>query len=173
MKKTPAFLIPFVGLKDDVHYFDFAISNEFFEGYDFFDFKKADVKVHLVFEKKPTMLNLEFKASGKVNVPCDLSNEPFDLSISSDFHLVVKFGDADNRSNDELLILPHGSHQIDVAHYIYEMTVLSIPQKKIHPGIKNGTLKSEVLEKLKDFDPQKKSLSDKTDPRWDKLKDLL
>ncbi len=173
MKKNSAFLIPFVGLKDGIHHFDFAINNEFFEGYDFFDFKKADLKVHLVFEKKTTMLNLDFKASGKVNVPCDLSNELFDLSISSDFQLVVKFGDTDNRIDDELLILPQGSHQIDVAHYIYEMNVLSIPQKKIHPGIKNGTLKSEVLEKLKDLDPQKKSLSDEIDPRWNKLKDLL
>ena len=119
------------------------------------------------------MLNLDFKASGKVNVPCDVSNEPFDLSINSDFHLVVKFGDIDNRNDDELLMLPHGSHQIDVAHYIYEMTVLSIPPKKVHPGIKNGTLKSEILEKLKDLTPQEKSLSDETDPRWDKLKDLL
>ena len=173
MEKTSAFLIPFVGLKDGVHHFDFAINGEFFEGYDFFDFKKADVIVHLAFDKKTTMLKLDFNASGKVNVPCDLSNEPFDLSISSDFHLVVKFGDTDNRNDDQLLILPHGSHQIDVAHYIYEMTVLSIPQKKIHPGIKNGTLKSDVLEKLKDLDPQKKPLSDKIDPRWNKLKDLL
>ena len=101
MEKISAFLIPFAGLKDGVHHFDFAINDEFFEGYDFFDFKKADVKVHLVFEKTPTMLNLDFKASGKVNVPCDLSNEPFDLSISSDFHLVVKFGDTDNPNDEE------------------------------------------------------------------------
>ena len=173
MEKVSAFLIPFVGLKDGVHHFDFTVTNEFFEGYDFLDFKKADVKVTLVFEKKITMLNLDFKASGKVNVPCDLSNEPFDLSISSDYHLVVKFGDTDNRNEDEILILPHGSHQIDVANYIYEMIVLSIPQKKVHPGIKNGTLKSDVLEKLKDLDPQKNPFLDKIDPRWDKLKDLL
>ena len=173
MEKISAFLIPFIGLKDGVHLFDFIVTNEFFEGYNFLDFKKADVKVNLVFEKKTTMLNLHFKASGRVNVPCDLSNEPFDLSISSDFPLVVKFGDTDNRNEDELLILPHGSHQIDVAHYIYEMIVLSIPQKKIHPGIKNGTLKSDVLEKLKDLDPQKNPFLDKIDPRWDKLKDLL
>ena len=118
MEKFSAFLIPFVGLKDGIHHFDFAINNELFEGYDFFDFKKADLKVNMVFEKKNTMLNLDFKASGKVNVPCDLSNELFDLSISSDFHLVVKFGDSDNLNDDELLILPHGSYQIDVANYI-------------------------------------------------------
>ena len=29
------------------------------------------------------------------------------------------------------------------------MIVLSVPQKKVHPGIAEGTLKSEILEKLK------------------------
>ncbi len=86
---------------------------------------------------------------------------------------MVKFGEIDNQDDDELLILPHGSHQIDVAQYIYEMIVLSVPQKKVHPGIENGTLKSEILEKLKDLEPQEKPPSDDTDPRWDKLKDLL
>jgi uncharacterized metal-binding protein YceD (DUF177 family) len=53
------------------------------------------------------------------------------------------------------------------------MIVLSVPQKKVHPGIAEGTLKSEILEKLKDLQPQEKPPSDETDPRWDKLKDLL
>ena len=51
--------------------------------------------------------------------------------------------------DDEILILPHGSHEIQIAQYIYEMIVLSVPQKKVHPGIADGTLKSEILEKLK------------------------
>ena len=53
------------------------------------------------------------------------------------------------------------------------MTVLSIPAKKVHPGIENGTLKSEILEKLKNLEPRENPLSGQTDPRWDKLKDLL
>jgi uncharacterized metal-binding protein YceD (DUF177 family) len=51
--------------------------------------------------------------------------------------------------------------------------VLSVPQKKVHPGIEAGTLKSDILEKLKNMEPQKKIPSEETDPRWDKLKDLL
>ena len=119
------------------------------------------------------MLKLDFNASGKVTVPCDVTNEFFDLSIESDFNLIVKFGEIENYNDDELLILPHGSYQIDVAPYIYEMTVLSIPVKKVHPGIENGTLKSEILEKLKNLEPRENPLSGQTDPRWDKLKDLL
>ena len=53
------------------------------------------------------------------------------------------------------------------------MIVLSLPQKKVHPGIAEGTLKSEILEKLNDLQPQVKPSSNGTDPRWDKLKDLL
>ena len=72
-----------------------------------------------------------------------------------------------------LHVLPHGSHDIQVAQYIYEMIILSLPQKKVHPGIAAGTLKSEILEKLKDLRPQEKLSSNGIDPRWDKLRDLL
>ena len=99
--------------------------------------------------------------------------EPFNLSIDSDFHLVVKFGNSNFEKNDELLILPHGAYKIDVAHYIYEMVVLAIPHKKVHPSVIDGTLKSEILQKLKELEPDKKQVSELTDPRWDKLRDLL
>ena len=173
MEQFKAFLIPFIGLKDGVHHFDFKIDNTFFEGFEFLDFQNARVTVGLVFEKKPTLLTLNFNAKGTVTVPCDITTEPFDLPIDTAFRLVVKFGTEENFDDDEILILPHSSHEIQVAQYIYEMIVLSLPQKKVHPGIAKGTLKSEVLERLKDFQPQEKLLSNGTDPRWDKLKDLL
>jgi superfamily I DNA/RNA helicase len=49
------------------------------------------------------------------------------------------------------LILPHGEHQIDVSQYIYEMIALSVPVKRIHPGIKDGTLNTEALDKLNEL----------------------
>ena len=41
MKTDSAFLIPFVGLKDGHHHFDYELDNTFFEGYDFLDFNEA------------------------------------------------------------------------------------------------------------------------------------
>ena len=118
-------------------------------------------------------MELNFRAKGHVTVPCDITTEPFKLPIVTDYKLVVKFGSVENSDDDEILILPHGSHEIQTAQYIYEMIVLSVPQKKVHPGIADGTLKSEILEKLKDLQPQEKHISDEIDPRWNKLKDLL
>ena len=92
--------------------------------------------------------------------------------IYNQYNLIVKFGSSDYES-DEILVIPEGSYQINVAQYIYEMIVLSLPIKRIHPGIKNGTLKNDILEKLKSLEPKENKLDGSIDPRWNKLKDLL
>jgi len=78
--------------------------------------------------------------------------------------------------------LPFGEFEIDIAQYIYEMIVLSIPLRRVHPGIKDGSLNTEALVKLKELTikEQKKEKKEKKeekeeniDPRWDKLKQLL
>lgn len=176
MKVSNEYLIPFIGLKLGKHQFDYQIDKTFFDRFEYDEFESCNVKVDVVLEKKSTMLELHFKHKGTVHVPCDLTGEPFDLPIKGKINLVVQFGDAFNNENEELLILPHGEHQVDVSQYIYEMIVLSIPLKRIHPGVKDGTLKSEVIEKLQELTVKAKkevTKSEETDPRWDQLKKLL
>ena len=147
MKVTNEFLIPFVGLKLGKHQFEFQINKEFFEDYGYDEFESCDIKVNLVLEKRSTMLELHFKHKGTIHVPCDLTSEMFDLPIKGKLKLLVKFGDAFNDENEELLILPHGEFQVNVAQYIYESIVLSVPLRRVHPGIKDGSL-TDVIEKL-------------------------
>lgn len=175
MKNTGDFLIPFIGLKIGKHHFDYQISKEFFEEFGFDEFESCHINVQIVLEKKTSHLEIGFKHNGSVNVPCDLTGENFDLSIKGKLKLIVNFGDAYNDDNEELLILPHGEHQVDVSQYIYEMIALSIPQKRIHPGVKDGTLKSEALDKLNELQSNinKEKKEEEIDPRWDKLKKLL
>ena len=98
--------------------------------------------------------------------------ESFDLNLKTDYSVVVKFKDNIISTDDKVIFLPSGSHSIDISHMMYESVILAVPQKKVHPGIENGSLKSEIAEKLEELKP-KKNFKDKTDPRWDKLKDLL
>jgi uncharacterized metal-binding protein YceD (DUF177 family) len=65
---------------------------------------------------------------------------------------------------------------VNVQQYIYELIVLSIPLKRVHPGVEDGTLDSEVLDKLEELsinNNENKNDEDEIDPRWDKLKNLL
>lgn len=177
MKVTNEFLIPFIGLKLGKHHFEFQINKKFFENFDYHEFEDCDIKIAIVLEKKSTLLELDFKQKGTVHVPCDLTNEMFDLQVKAKLHLVVQFGDDFNNDNEELLILPHGEHQLDVSQYIYEMIVLSVPFKRVHPGIKDGSLNTEALDKLTELSVKEKKQNnikqEEIDPRWDKLKQLL
>ena len=177
MKKLNEYLIPFVGLKLGKHQFEYQINKTFFEHFEYDDFESAAIKVELVLEKKSLMMELNFKHKGTVYVPCDLTGEMFDLPIKGNLRVVVQFGDEFNNENEELLILPHGEHQIDISQYIYEMIALSVPLKRVHPGVKDGTLQSEALNKLKELrvTEVKEEVEEEKeiDPRWDKLKQLL
>lgn len=171
MDQLTEYIIPFVGLKEGLHDFHFAIDNTFFDAFDYEEFNSSKINVSLQFEKKSSILNLKFAAEGTVNIPCDVTDEPFDYAIKTTFDWIVKFGEAYNDDNEELLILPHGSYQLDVAQPIYEMVVLSMPAKRIHPGVEDGTLQSDILKKLEELQP--KAEQNNNDPRWNKLKDLL
>lgn len=177
MKPLKEFIIPFVGLKIGKHHFDYQIDKSFFQHFEYEDFNDVSIKTDLIFEKKSTLLELHFKISGTVNINCDISNEPYDQKIKGSFDLVVKFGDEYNDDYEDILIIPHGEYEINVSQYIYELIILSVPAKRLHPGIKDGSLQSDILKKLEELSPKdletKKNKSEGIDPRWNTLKKLL
>jgi len=179
MKALKEFVIPYVGLKEGEHQFEYQINKAFFDIFNYDDFNDCDITVAVKFVKKPTMFELDFDISGSINVACDVTNELFDLPIAVKMPLLVKFGDEFNNENDELLILSYSDYQLDISQYIYEMIVLAIPAKRVHPGVEDGTLKSDVLEKLNAYDThtsESQEVEEKTnevDPRWEKLKEII
>ena len=177
MKPLKEFTIPFVGLKLGKHHFDYQIDKSFFEYFEYEDFSNVNVETTLQLEKKTTLLELHFEISGHVNVNCDLTNEPFDQDVNGEFDLVVKFGEAYNDEFEDILIIPHGEFEINVAQYIYELIILSMPARRIHPGVEDGTLDSDILKKLEELSPKGqhdiKESSEDIDPRWNTLKKLL
>ncbi|MBN10476.1 MAG: hypothetical protein CMC80_02975 [Flavobacteriaceae bacterium] len=174
MEANADFDIQFSGLKDGVHTFDFQLSESFFETFDNEEFNAVQAKAVVNLHKKSTLMEAEFSLEGHVNVNCDLTNEPFDLTVSNSFQMVVKFGPAYSDDHEDMIVLPHGSHQFNVTQQLYELLVLSVPQKRVHPGVEDGSMKSEVLEKLDQLKPSANNHSSQreTDPRWDALKKL-
>ncbi len=94
----------------------------------------------------------------------------------------MNFGDDYNDENEDLLTIPHGSYEVNIQQFIYESVILNLPSRRIHPGIEDGTLQSDILDKLEELRPRankedKKDIEESqegpTDPRWDSLKKLL
>lgn len=180
MKDLKEFDISFIGLKEGIHQFEYTIDKKFFDFFNYDEFYDSNVKVMLSFLKNTTIFELDFAFSGWVEVACDLTTELFHQPIEADIHLIVKFGDEYNDENEELLIIPHSENKMNVAQYIYEAIVLAVPIKRVHPGVIDGSLHSEVLEKLKEFEikdedqeeEQEENKTKENDPRWNKLKNI-
>ncbi|WP_406685259.1 DUF177 domain-containing protein [Seonamhaeicola sp. MEBiC1930] len=174
MKPMKEFIIQFVGLKIGKHHFEYEIESSFFEHFEYKEFNNVNVSVSVELEKKSTFLELHFKASGFVNVNCDLTNEPYNQDIENNFELVVKFGEEFNDEHVDILMVPHGTYEISIQQYIYELIILAVPIKRVHPGVKDGTLNSEILKWLEELSPKlKEDKEEDIDPRWNTLKKLL
>ena len=171
MKHSKEYNIPFKGLKLGKHQFKYLIEKEFFDTYKYDDFLDSKVEVTLDFDKKNTLFELLFAIKGTVLVNCDVSGEEYNQPIDGTLTLIVKFGDEYNNDNEEILVISHNEYELDISQFIYELIVLSVPIKRIHPGILDGTLKSKALDKLAKI--QDKAQNKEIDPRWDKLKELI
>lgn len=171
MKPNRQFIIPFKGLKVGRHNFVFDIDNTFFDDYEQSEITKGKVHVEVDLEKKTTMLELYFSLDGAVMVTCDRCLDEFEMPITYDASLFVKFGDVPEEQTDEIIVLSHNEFELDIAQYIYEFVHLSLPYKRVHPDDAEGnsTCNKEMLKKLKEYTVQE----DKDDSPWNDLKNLM
>lgn len=171
MKNTKDFNIPFKSLKAGNHSFEYKIKQEFFDFFKYEDFIDTNIVVKINLLKKDTITELTYVVKGTIKVNCDMSGEEFDLPIENKLEAILKFGPKFNNEDDVIVVLPHEAYEFDVSQHIYEAIILAVPQKRIHPGVVDGTLKSETLRKLEEYKNNEENKT--TDPRWDKLKELL
>lgn len=177
MEELKEYTISFSGLKLGIHRFDFEIRKPFFDHFEYEEFNDVAVDLEVILEKKSTFLEFTLNYSGTVRVACDVTNELFNQPISGKYNFVVKFGEVYNDEDDDILVIPKGSFEVNIQQPVYESIILAVPLRRVHPGVEDGTLKSEVLEKLEELRPnyseQEKEEAEETDPRWDELKKLL
>lgn len=162
------FVIPFYGLKPGIHTYHFEIGKTFFSAFENSLIEDANFDVTLSLDKQQTMLTLSLSGEGDVRDFCDRCGDPLTLKCRVNDEIIVKFGDEDYEQTDEVLVVSHDTHDIDIAPMIYEMIVLHMPAKRVHE--KRSECNAEVLAKLNEKDPRNEQ--NETDPRWEALKKL-
>ena len=170
MDKLRNYDVSFSGLKNGKHVFKFEIDKTFFQLFDTEqEFTNPKIKVHVLLDKHSTFLEFEIKVSGTVELVCDITNENFDHPIENEIKVLVKFGEEYDDSEEDVITIPTSDHAFNISQLIYENVALSIPMKKLSPNVSDEDL--EILEK---FSPKEieKEKEDKSDPRWDALKNL-
>lgn len=177
MKALKAYTIKFSGLELGTHDFEYQLDRVFFDHFEFTEIEDGVLTGTVRMEKKTNRLEMLFSISGAVTVRCDVSDQPFQMPLQNQIELIVKFGDDYDDSNEDILILPHGEYEVNVAQYLYEAVVLGLPLKKVNPKLEDTPEGREMLQQLEAYSPEsekeEKNEEQEADPRWNKLKDLL
>ena len=164
------YTIPFVGLKLGQHLFDFSIDKTFFESLPYSLVDNGNLNVKLNLEKKETMLVASFEVKGEVLMPCARCNEEMSQKIKGDLTVYYVFGEEESE-DENLIVIPRESYEIDVQQSIYEMITLALPARSAH---KKNECNEEMVQLLAKYmsQPDSKEDKDNIDPRWAALKNL-
>lgn len=169
-KKETKLIIPFAGLKEGVHQFEFEIDSSFFEQFEYSIIQEAIFNVEVEFEKKKTLFKLDFDLKGKIKLECDRCLDPLWVEAEGQENLVVKFGEETYNETDEIKIISPAEYELDLANDVYQFIHMLVPNKVKHK--KKKDCNPEFIKKLEELTTKQET--EKVDPRWaalSKLKD--
>jgi uncharacterized protein len=175
LKLVNQYIIPFKGLTDGEHEFQFELGKPFFDEHELLEARDGNIEFMITVVKKPTMLLIDVSMSGTLNIQCDRCLEYFDFPVDYESNFIVKFSDEPEESTDEIWILHSNDHEIDFNQYFFDSVALSLPLQKTHPDDADGSLgcDREMLKLINKHSLPDYGKEDGLDKRWNKLKDLL
>ncbi|MEO6070008.1 MAG: DUF177 domain-containing protein [Chitinophagaceae bacterium] len=136
MNSRREYEIAFVGLKQGIHEFSFAIDDSFFEEFGAQDFKGCKAQVTLKLEKgSASFMILRFEVGGAADVSCDRCSNELSFQLFDEFVVTVKLVDEPELMNEQeedpdVYYLSKGESHLDVKGWIFEFINLSIPMQK-------------------------------------------
>lgn len=161
------YIIEFNKLVSGVNNLSFSLNTEFVE-----TFSEGHVSMpisviaELELNKNSGMFELDFHLKGNMTVSCDNCLEEISVPVDSESHLIIKISEFEKYDDDEIVYLPPQSISYDVSQFLYDSLLTSLPIRK--------TCELVSIPCKSNFESvEKETNNDKTDPRWDKLKDIL
>ncbi|WP_370087335.1 DUF177 domain-containing protein [Ekhidna sp.] len=169
MKELKEFKIEIFGLSNSTHDFNFTFNDDFFTHFENSLVSKGKGTCDVILTKTDSMITLDLKIEGTIELECDRSLELFDFPVSVNKEIIYKYGDEEKELSEDVFVILKGEQQINIASFLYESISLEIPMKKLHPKFKGQPESDEMIYVS---ETAGESQEESTDPRWEALKKL-
>ncbi len=174
----------------NIQQYEYLLEHKFFVDIGGEDVQKGKVKVNVTVKKVAATYELTFGLEGVIVIPCDRCLDDMDFPVNATNRLIVKLGKDYSEESDEIVVIPESEGVINLAWFIYEFIVLTIPIKHVHaPGKCNKTMTTALKKHApksgeddfggEDVGGEDIIITDEgddsdvvIDPRWDALKSL-
>ena len=176
MKPKIDTIVQFSGLETGRYEYDYTLDDGFFERFENEELREGKVNFAVVLEKRERLLMFNFAFEGVVKTVCDRCLGELEVPVSGEETLCVKFSDTETSDKEDVVILPEGEHQIDLAQWMYEYVAVRLPMQKVH---EDGQCDPEMLKFIaaeresQDSDEVRELGEGESDPRWDALRQLM
>ncbi len=189
MGKFSAYKLPLKSLPQGSHDFDFKLGKQFFADMENADIRDADLDCHVTVTLKGDMYELVMHITGELTLLCDRCLDELQWPVDTDYRIYVKYGEDYNDDSDELLEIPEGDADLNIAYMIHDTVALTIPIKHVHPlgkcnramstllrkhrasGVAMGE-DDEMMDEMLDGIDAEEAGQAPSDPRWDALKKI-
>lgn len=175
------FDIIFKSLEIGNHTFDYVLDSDFFRVVESTELKEGSLNAVVTVKKNEKNAELGIQIDGTVQISCDRCLDDMTQVIEVNEQLLVQFGKT-NEETENSVIISENRGILNIAWYLYEFIVLAIPIMHTHPiGECNQTMMDKYSEYMvqniddnehSDEDDDVTNESDRTDPRWDALKNI-
>lgn len=160
------YFLDFKTLSNDCLSKEYVLSDGFWQMFENSLIPKGTVNARYQIERKVGFFELIICVEGMVQVPCDRCLDDVDIKVKREDRFVVKFAAQDDYGED-IIYINQDDGMLDIATLFYEASALSLPIVVAH---EDGKCNPDMIRILKQHEPQAEQ--HKTDPRWEKLKEI-
>jgi uncharacterized metal-binding protein YceD (DUF177 family) len=167
MKNSRRYKIDIFGLGNATHQFQFEYDEAFFSEFENSLISKGKGTCIVDLVKTDSMLDLNLKIEGFLELICDRSLEKFDYPISINQEVIYKYGDEEKELSENVFVIIKDRQEINISDFLYESISLEVPMKKLHPKFKDENEIDELI-----YSSKEENKKAEVDPRWEALKKL-
>ncbi len=142
VKQISTYEIKHCELDNGVHQFDFQVDGSLFVAYGNQEINNANLRVSVELVKKTQELSLLLQGKGEIELQCDRCLDFFSHNIDANHEVSIHFAEETNFDTDEdYVYLSRSEETLNLSYFIYEMLMLSLPIRRVHPENENGETK--------------------------------
>lgn len=144
-----SYILALNDLKSGVSAWSWDVFEEFFRSFDNEIISSADLRVSGKAAKTGASVEVDLDIEGEVTLPCDRCLEDVVMDIDTKARLKVRYGapsaEDDEEDGREVVWIPAGECELDLAQVIYDYVLLDLPLKCCH---RDGECNPEVVRHL-------------------------
>ena len=111
LKSLKPYSIPYTGLKLGKHSFDFEITKAFFDEFEYSLVKSGKLDCRVELDKQETMIILDFKINGTIDMGCDRCLAEYPQVIETGERAIAKFGEVEIGDDEvDIITLSKNDH---------------------------------------------------------------